>query len=697
MSSTSSVNKVDTKAIEAAQKLARDAIEKFGEANDKATVDRAAADKQYTDAIDSTLGAFESTLNGIVDQFGIDMDTAQKLFAEESKKINLDAYNNIGDAINDMTSTVSNEAAKYSSKIINGWDEPVLDANGNPVLNPDGTPQVNHVNGIGENKAEIDAIIDSYATTMGADIATMVSSLGAANDKLATDAAQYMDNYQQKLDDMAANSATQSAAVQAAYKSAIDARESKVSGFVESFSNSTANINETAQKAIKSVVDKYVADTGEISSGLAKSLNDLNTSMAEKGEQITADLKTAIDQGNQALEAANAELGTAEQQVGKQAEMAAGQSAVIGEAAGQQAANTAQQAARQSGMAGQAAGLMGVTEGAKATREAFMGALENNRAAAQQAQQTRLQAQQTAAQSGMDQAQQLAALEEAQRSGDFSQTSSNLNTGAQAQLDTAKNAADMQTDQLRKDQQAELDRMRETLNQNVANANQSGADAVHAVDTQSSENQAEANRQATANNAFLQAQLEQGRAEQKAAFEKAMKEQEEKAKVETENKNSKISSIENAANTAMNVTKDVKDTKVQAAREAAQDTLQKEEGNAERLNADNKTLLDSQTDEAKTTLATDANAAGTIAAGQIGKAQIANSLAHQNIDQSLEEERMTVQNEQANTGVAANVGITNANNAQSAANQNAANSQALTNSIIGGSTNLATAAIGKIP
>jgi hypothetical protein len=669
MSSGPEAKKVDNSAIEIAQELAREAIVKFGVENDRATSDRVEADKKYNDAINSTLAAFETTLNTIVSEFGVDMDTAQQLFASEAKKINLDSYNNIGDAISAMSSTVATEAANYSKEV-------------NKIA--------------GASKAEKDAVIDAYATTISADIATMVSSFGAANEKLANDAASYMEAYQTKLDDLAANSATQSAAVQAAYKSAIDAREAKVSGFVESFSSSTATINAATQDAIKAVVDKYVADTGAISSGLAQSLNDLNASMQAKGEQITADLKTAIDQGNQALEAATAELGTAAQQTGQQARLAAGQSAVISEAAGQQAGNAAQQAARQSGMAGQASGLMGVTEAAKAQREAFMGALENNRAAAQQAQQARLQAQQTTAQTGMDQAQQLAALEESQRAGDFSQTSSNLTTGAQTQLDTAKNAADMQTEQLRKDQQAELDRMREYFTANVNNANQSGADAIHAVDTQSAENQAEANRQATANNVFLQAQLEQGRAQHKAAYEAAAKTQEEKAKAATEEKNAKVSSIEEAANTAMGVAKEVKDDKLAVAKQAAQDTIQKEHDNAESLNSANNTLLNSKTDAAKTTLATGANAAGTIAAGKIGAAQIENTNAHLNIDKDLEDERMEVANEQANAGISANVAITDANNAQSAANQKSAENAALTNSIVGGVAGLATAAVPTI-
>jgi hypothetical protein len=536
--------------------------------------------------IAAQITAYKTALDGLVSSFGVSIDEAQAAYSAASSQINSEAYKNSKDAIDAMSKAVAEEASKYES-FVNGFTD------------EDG---VFHEGMAGKTKEEINAVIDAFAVSQGASIASMTATMSSANEQLATDAANYINDYQQKLDDMAANSATQSAVVQAAYKAAIDEREAKVSGFVETFSQQTGEINAATQAAIKSVTDKYVADTGSISAGLAQSLNDLNESMSAKGEQISADLKTAIDQGNQALEAANAELGTAEQQVGAQANMAAGQSAVISAAAGQQAGNAAQQAARQQGMAGQAAGLMGVTEAARAQREAFMGSVESNRAAAQQAQQARLQAQQLAAQTGMDQAQALAAIEEAQRTGDFSQISANLNTGAQTQLDTAKSAADMQIEQQRKDQQAELDRMRSYFEAQKENANQSGADAIHAVDTMSAENQAETSRQSDVYKALMQEQLNQARAQQKADFEKAVKEQEEKAKLATEVKNSKVDSIENAANIALGAAKEVKDDKIKTAQQTAQDTLQVEKENAERAQRTAENTLNSETNQANTAL-----------------------------------------------------------------------------------------------
>jgi hypothetical protein len=683
------------KQLQADKEAVTNAANEYAMANGIAVENMRKYDQALADNINAAIAQYESTIADLQKDFGISMDDAQAAYKAASEKTSAEAYADSKTAIDAMSRAVAEEAASYSSKIINGWDEPVLDADGNPVLNEDGTPKVNHVNGVGENKAEIDAIIDAYATKQGASIAAMGATMSSANEKLATDAAAYMNDYQQRLDDMAANSATQSAAVQAAYKSAIDAREAKVSGFVETFSQSAGEVNATAQAAIKAVTDKYAEDTGAISAGLAKSLNDLNESMSAKGEQITADLKVAIDQGNQALQAANAELGTAEQQVGAQAGMAAGQSAVISEAAGQQAGNVAQQAARQSGMAGQAAGLMGATEAAKAQREAFMGALESNRAAAQQAQQARLQAQQLAAQTGMDQAQALAAVEEAQRTGDFSQISANLNTGAQTQLDTAKNAADMQNEQMRIDQQAELDRMREELQTNVSNANQSGADAVHAADTMSSENQQEANRQATAQNAFFQAQLEQAREEQRTAFEAAVKKQEEASKADTETKNSKIDSIESAMNTAIGAARETKDDKMKAAESAAQKTLQtiKERSDTEKETAANS--LASETNQANTALTSGMAGASTTAGQKIGEAATEHQANYDAEMLALSGEKEKSDAAKANMAAQSGVAINSSNNAASTQNAAAQAAQQFGTSLIGGASSVLAAGATK--
>ena len=672
------------------------AAEAYAKANGLAVENIRKYDQALSENIEAAIAQYQSSLADLQKDFGLSMDQAQAAYKAASESISATAYSNSKDAIDAMSRAVAEEASRYDS-FVNGHDEPVLDAEGNPVIDPTtGQPQVRHIEGIaGKTKEEIAAVIDAYATKQGASIAAMGATMSSANEQLATDTANYMNAYQQRLDDMAANSAAQSEAVQAAYKAAIDEREAKVSGYVEVFAQSAGSINEAAQKAVKAVTDKYVEDTGAISAGLAQSLNDLNASMSAKGETIIADLKTAIDQGNQALEAANAELGTAAQQTGEQAKLAAGQSAVISEAAGQQAGNAAQQAARRQGMAGQGAALMGATEAARAQREAFMGALESSRAAAQQAQQTRLQAQQLAAQTGMDQAQALAAIEEAQRTGDFSQISANLTTGAQTQLDTAKSAADLQTDQLRKDQQAELDRMRKVFEENIANANQSGADAIHAVDTMSAENQAEANRQATLQDAFLQKQLEEARAEQKAAFDAAIKTQEEKAKAATEEKDSKITSIENAANTAIGAARETKNDKITAAESAAQNTLQTEKENADRDMGAAQEALDSETNQANTALNSGTASATTAAGMQINKAAKEHETATNTEQLALDAEKTKMDAAKANMAAQSGVSINAANNATAA--QNSANQAATTlgNALIGAGGQVAAAAATK--